>query len=375
MMIRFGSMSIVLLLAALYGVMRAVMLCCAPVNRAANRILAALILALALYTFPYIVGYAGYYDAYPWLSYFPYNLALAIGPLFYLYMACLNSGAESMPPRWGLHLAPALAQLLYYSTMFVQPLAFKNSWDAAVHVPLIDPVENLCVLLSLGFYWTLAWRAHAGAGEPPQAEWKRNVLITFGLTLGAWLLLGAAELASAGLNYFQRFPFYLWLAIAIAYLGAEGYRQALVQVPAPAAPPPAEPPVLFENIGLPVPPAPTQAELGQRWRAMVIEGQWWRDPELSLASLAQKIGTNTTALSRAMNEGLGLNFNEMINRLRVDAVVAALQQADENQAILDIALAEGFNSKASFNRSFKLYTGKTPRDYRPPRAAPVRVSE
>ncbi len=76
-----------------------------------------------------------------------------------------------------------------------------------------------------------------------------------------------------------------------------------------------------------------------------------------------------------MNEGLGLNFNEMINRLRVDAVVAALQQADENQAILDIALAEGFNSKASFNRSFKLYTGKTPRDYRPPRSAPVQVSE
>ncbi len=375
MMIRFGSMSIVLLLAALYGLMRAVMLCCAPVNRVANRLLAALIAALVLYTFPYIVGYAGYYDAYPWLSYFPHNLALSIGPLFYLYLRCRSGGALAMPPRWHWHLLPALAQLIYYATLFVQPLAFKNDWDARVHVPLIDPFETACVLTSLALYWNMAWRMHSHAAAAQQTEWHRNLLVTFGLTLAAWVVLTAAELAWSGLTYFQRFPFYLWLAVTISYLGTEGYRQATIALPAPAAVPECGQVAALDPDLTPTPAAPSQAELGLRWRAMVIEGKWWRDPELSLASLAHKIGTNTTALSRAMNEGLGLNFNEMINRLRVEAVVAALQQADEHQAILELALAEGFNSKASFHRSFKLYTGKTPSEVRRPRSPQPQVSE
>ena len=111
-------------------------------------------------------------------------------------------------------------------------------------------------------------------------------------------------------------------------------------------------------------PAIDQAAIGQRWQAAIVAGQWWRDPELSLASLARLLGTNNSALSRALNEGLGVNFNEAINRLRVDAVIAALRQRADTRSVLDIALAEGFNSKASFNRAFKLYTGDTPSAYR-----------
>ena len=57
---------------------------------------------------------------------------------------------------------------------------------------------------------------------------------------------------------------------------------------------------------------PHQAELGARWRAIIIEAKCWRNPDLTMATLARRLGTNTTALSRAMNEGLGLNFNEVI---------------------------------------------------------------
>jgi hypothetical protein len=64
-MIRFGRMSSVLLCAALYSVLRAGMLCCIPVNRRVNTLMAALIVVLALYTAPYIFGYAGSYDANP----------------------------------------------------------------------------------------------------------------------------------------------------------------------------------------------------------------------------------------------------------------------------------------------------------------------
>ena len=117
-------MSIVLLCGALYGAMRAAMLCFIPANRAANRLLAALIAVLALFTFPYIIGYAGYYDAYPWLSFFPYNLTLAIGPLLYPYLACVFDGGAQPPPAMGPAPDAGPGQALY-SDPFAQPLAFR----------------------------------------------------------------------------------------------------------------------------------------------------------------------------------------------------------------------------------------------------------
>ena len=115
------------------------------------------------------------------------------------------------------------------------------------------------------------------------------------------------------------------------------------------------------------PPLRDWQQQAYTWRDKIIAAGWWQDPEITLAKLARKLGTNTSDLSRAINDGLGLNFNELINRLRVDAVKAAIVAADPSQteaSLLDIAFAAGFSSKASFNRSFKLYTGQTPSQYR-----------
>ena len=197
-------------------------------------------------------------------------------------------------------------------------------------------------------------------------EWARNFLVAIGLTIGCWIILIGAEFAWSGLSYFQRFPFYLWLAILMGYLGTEGYRHGIAPFPVARC--------RWRRRRPPRPRSrPTRPNWAARWRAIIIEEKWWRDPELTLATLARRLGTNTTALSRAMNEGLGLNFNEVINRLRVDAVIAALHGSDSGQPVLDIALSEGFNSKASFNRVFKLYTGETPTEYRRRLNAPAQV--
>jgi AraC-like DNA-binding protein len=337
--------------------MRAAMLMCTPANRIANRLLAALIAVLALYTGPYILGFAGYYDAYPWLSFAPYNLSLAVGPLVYLYLGAMSGVPGTGQRRRLLHLLPALLQLLYYSCLFAQPLAVKNSWDKDVHRPYVGPGETLLLMGSLLAYAILAWRRYREC-DAMAKEWARNMLVAVGLTVAFWLALTVAEFAWSGLSYFQRFPFYVWLAILIAYLGTEGYRQGAVSLPAPApaaAPPPSPVPGATETMSL--------AALGAGWRASITAERGWRDPELTVATLARRLGTNTTTLSRALNDGLGVSFTEMINRMRVDAVIVALSQ-HHDKPVLDIAMAEGFNSKASFNRAFKLYTGSTPTAYR-----------
>ena len=50
---------------------------------------------------------------------------------------------------------------------------------------------------------------------------------------------------------------------------------------------------------------------------------------------------------------------------RVEEVKKRLGDSlDRDKTILEIAFSAGFNTKSSFNKTFKILTGKTPRDYR-----------
>ena len=54
-------------------------------NRSANRTLAALLVIVVGVLTPFTLGYAGAYDVWPWLSFAPFAVTLAVGPLLYGY--------------------------------------------------------------------------------------------------------------------------------------------------------------------------------------------------------------------------------------------------------------------------------------------------
>jgi hypothetical protein len=132
--ISFGPWSYLLSFGALNGAAVALLLLRSRTNRSASRLLAALLAVVVLRLVPYIIGYAGYYDAYPWLSFAPFDLPLAMGPLLWLYVVRLTSG--TFPPRWRLHLVPALLHLVTYGTIFVAFSVPQKTWIAQ-HV--VDP--------------------------------------------------------------------------------------------------------------------------------------------------------------------------------------------------------------------------------------------
>lgn len=72
-MISFGRNSILLSIGTVHGLVLAALLLRAPVNRTANRLLAVLVTLVALRVLPYIIGFAGFYDMWPWLSFMPYE--------------------------------------------------------------------------------------------------------------------------------------------------------------------------------------------------------------------------------------------------------------------------------------------------------------
>ena len=353
-MIRFGAMSVVLLLLALQALALAAALARASINRRANRYLAALLVVIAGLLTPFVIGYAGFYDAYPWLSFAPFAVPLAVGPLVYAHVRALVAG-DALPRR---HFVLPAAQFAYQAICFTLPLATKNAIDARFQEPFLTPLIDLLVIGSLAFYgWAgsqearryRAWLAARRRAVRPAARVQR-ALLALALLLAARAGYDSYDRLVAPVDYFDLFGFYLLLALLAVYLGVEGWRQAH------EAAPQVEPTVDRDWAGQ-----------GAAWLAAMRDAGWQRDPELSLAGLARRLGTNSTQLSRALNDGHG-GFAEAVARVRAESVASRLDAGDDAD-LLALALKAGFGSKASFNRAFKARFGTTPSAYRSARVA------
>lgn len=364
-MTSFGPWSTTLAIGAGFGLAVALLLAFTRSNSVANRLLSLLLLVFVMKLMPYVLGFAGYYDAYPWLSFAPFNVGLAIGPLLYLHVVRLTSAGLPRNGYW--HLLPGALQFAYRVVMFMQPMEVKDAWNDRIHRDWIDPMETLLELLSFAVYLWLALHAyrtyqrwldaHLSNREEFRIVWLRNVLVAFAIAWPVWALYETLSY-TIDFNYYQRFPLYVCFTLLVFCLGLEGWRHSGTRYPLPSAMTgPVEPP-------RPEPTGRDWATQGREWLARTEAAGWWRDPELSLDRLARQLGTNTAYLSRALNEGLGLSFNEAINRLRVEEVSRRLVADAADGELLDIAFAAGFNSKTSFNRSFKAQTGKTPSQFR-----------
>ena len=100
----------------------------------------------------------------------------------------------------------------------------------------------------------------------------------------------------------------------------------------------------------------------ERLNKLFAEEEPFLDPDITLRKLAKLVGLNASKLSETINKGFGKNFNDFINEYRIENV-KRLMESTPNSTLLEIAFESGFNSKATFNRSFKKFTGTSPGEY------------
>lgn len=99
--------------------------------------------------------------------------------------------------------------------------------------------------------------------------------------------------------------------------------------------------------------------------ATMLNHKVFLDNDLNLVKLAQIQKLSIRELSYVINEGFAENFNQFINKYRVEESKRLLSDADFNHLnMVGIAYQAGFNSKTIFNTAFKKITGQTPTDYR-----------
>lgn len=86
--------------------------------------------------------------------------------------------------------------------------------------------------------------------------------------------------------------------------------------------------------------------------------------DLSLIELAGILNIHQNHLSQVINERENKNFYTFINTLRIKEFIEQAQRPENKKlTLLAIAFSCGFNSKSTFNKHFKLYTGTTPKNY------------
>lgn len=99
-----------------------------------------------------------------------------------------------------------------------------------------------------------------------------------------------------------------------------------------------------------------------KFDALMKDHQVFKDPDLSLNRVARKLGIPARKISSAVNQTHHQNISKVINAYRIEHAKTLLMQSDE--AITDIFLSSGFQTKSNFNREFSRITGQTPSEYR-----------
>jgi AraC-like DNA-binding protein len=122
-----------------------------------------------------------------------------------------------------------------------------------------------------------------------------------------------------------------------------------------------------------VPPLPLavqasdqETRLTEKLDRLMRADRTYRQENLTIASLALKLGTPEYRLRRLINQRLGhRNFAAYLNQWRLaEAKLALGDPAQREVPISTIALDAGFQSLGPFNRAFKVETGLTPSEFR-----------
>ena len=106
------------------------------------------------------------------------------------------------------------------------------------------------------------------------------------------------------------------------------------------------------------------SEIYTSLKVLMEDSSYYKDEELTLLELSKHLNVHPNHLSQVINEMEGKNFYNYINSLRINEFIK-IASLPENKKYTMISLAYdcGFSTKSTFNKHFKLQTGKTPTDF------------
>lgn len=396
MLFEFGFYSSLLLIPFFHGMLYAVLLFRKAITTRtkSNFFLAAFLVLCALYIAPWMLGFAGWYDNQPYrdiLFYIPFQQLFFIGPLLYFYTQSLLNPAFRFRRNTLIHFLPGVLYVAYMAYLWVYDCFLYNGYYfyADQSDKDFDAWYQYLGLASMVYYLILSLRyynvykklifQYTSYAESILFRWIKHYLIAFLVMLLLPVVFDVIGLMYPEVKtYTGSWWFFLCFSLITFYIALSGYSNS-VQTAIPfELPATGEQSVVILNDDTDDAPEEIQTEFvtakknhfeADTWKEkiekLLVEAKPYENPDLTLSDLAQQLQTNASVISKAINQGFEMNFNDLINHYRVEAVKEMLAQgAQKKSTLLGIAYDCGFNSKATFNRAFKKNTGVSPKDYR-----------
>jgi AraC-like DNA-binding protein len=371
----------------------------APHNRLPNRFLALLMLAMALWSFDGLLRAADVYGQDANWYFKPIYYSFAFGPLLYFYVQSLINHAFRFRPRHWWHFGPVLVQAALYWWLCFQPYPVKFWFWEHVHQPYTYRVEFIGTWVSLLVYLGLSLRLlqryqrwlpdNFSETSQLRLSWLRVLLLALGIVSAQWLV---EVVLREFFNLYYAYDYSTWLLGGVVLLiGVVGLRQANMAavnfapeeaLSEPVGPAnevvvgsaqdsglitaqPSAPPLSQQLAEVPRQAAVVEPAVVARLQRAFEEEQLYLNPTLSLAELSAHTGLAPRLISFTVNNGFNQSFNDLVNSYRVEAVKRRLANPADvaRLTLLGIAYECGFNSKTTFNRIFKQFTGVAPSEY------------
>jgi ABC-type antimicrobial peptide transport system permease subunit/AraC-like DNA-binding protein len=327
-------------------------------HRSANRWLAILMTIIALWTIRVLAADIGLAKYILFWNRLPLRFSMAFGPLIYFYVRQIAQPKYIFRRKDLLHFIPLLPELGVQA--FTAILNIKT--DNAI-CNILTSALQLFAFLSVAIYLYLGHERidrfyqekQFQAGERYRNEllWLDRLLAAFAIVWLLWIPFTAVDYFyyRYELNVRHYYPLYLFLISMIIWIAGKSHLKAET----------------LDTTDINVKPL-LPADLKQKgsWLKMEIkEKGYYRDAELSLTSLAEKLGMHTHEVSRIINTVFKKSFSDFINEYRVREIALKMQDSSyDHITLLGLAYESGFNSQSSFHRIFKQFTGKTPLEYK-----------
>lgn len=333
-----------------------------------------MVLSMAGCTFEIFLCYTGYIQQCLWLVDFSEFLAFMIGPSFYLMVVSLVHG-KTNKTRYYHFIVPAL-WLLIQIPFFIQSDDVKyNAWIGAYHPPGLTyrdthtsysgnffntPSHSELILIHLAIYMVLGLIVTAKAFRAKkELFWKtkqgtfkklRSSLIQTVFVIVLVFIVKIFNYDDTGDHLFAAYisiPIYLISFNAIRQSGF--FKQPSL--------------VDQQKYKTSSVTPEQQQQLLRKLKETMSSSKPFLKPDFSLPDLADQLHVTVHQLSQVINEGLSKTFFEMTAEYRIEEAKRLLKE-QMNIKIEEIAEQVGYNSKSSFNTSFKKITGKTPSEWR-----------
>ncbi|MEM1001447.1 MAG: helix-turn-helix transcriptional regulator [Bacteroidota bacterium] len=333
------------------------------INRTSNRFLAAILFFFSYRLIVELLKIFGFGN-YDWLYHIFLEYNWIYGALIYLFVkAYITPNYQFKFKNEWLHFLPVIIEFAWSNFIKTQnffwdgtreSLTWLGYWGYVVwmHYPTQFVITTALIIFYTSKSTNLIDDVTSNENyiEEGSLKWVENVLnimkyfslIVLVIVMSDFLFLDYA------FTKVYEYPIFIVMAAITYWLGLEGFSKKDVSVIKLSA-------VITDK------DQEIYKKLAEQLSTKMEHAKLYKDPELSLNSLAESLNVKPYLLSKCLNLHFDKKFNDYINSYRIEELKSLLQdEKNDNLTLLSLAFEAGFNSKASFNRAVKKITGKSP---------------